>query len=232
MNLSIIYIIRDILFIEKSNGLCNTSLSWANSTVMDRLLNLTVYTDNIRFNSLLKNQLTAGNWVGKVLDDMKAKRNNSQEDIKLYLYSAHDTTVAAMQTALGVFNGELPPYAAAFFIELYSNNGKYFVSLFYRNETDSDDLIPLNVTSCADQTLCTLDEFITHSSGLVLDDWEKACGLKSESNTDTGPDAAVITLGILLGVSLLLLVAVVVGCVVVVCNTRRRHEYTRVPHTD
>lgn len=28
-----------------------------------------------------------------------------------------------------------------------------------------------------------------HSSGLVLDDWEKACGLKSESNTDTGPDA-------------------------------------------
>lgn len=27
-----------------------------------------------------------------------------------------------------------------------------------------------------------------HASGLVLDDWEKACGIKSESNTDKGPD--------------------------------------------
>ena len=37
---------------------------------------------------------------------------------------------------------------------------KYFVSLFYRNETDSDDLLPLHVTPCANSTLCTLDEFI------------------------------------------------------------------------
>ena len=53
-------LILSLPILQKSNGLCNTSLSWANSTVMDRLLNLTVYTDNIRFNSLLKNQLTAG----------------------------------------------------------------------------------------------------------------------------------------------------------------------------
>ena len=150
---------------------------------------------------------------------------------------------------------------------------KYFESLFYRNETDSDDLIPLDVTSCANHTLCTLDEFIKwvhwnisnpdtlgteesvlisevpwfqgllctqhgiwdskkcpvywgvlisgcppdykgstlylhhhcggclmtgctsshrHANGLVLDDWEKECGLKSKSNTDTtdtGPGA-------------------------------------------
>ena len=32
--------------------------------------------------------LFAGNLVGKVLDDMMAKRNNSQKDMKLYLYSA------------------------------------------------------------------------------------------------------------------------------------------------
>lgn len=29
-----------------------------------------------------------GNWVRKVVDDMKTKKENSKEDIKLYLYSA------------------------------------------------------------------------------------------------------------------------------------------------
>ena len=75
-------------------------------------------------------------------------------------------------------------YAATLLIELYSNDTgydltldcldynsvwlhlllatcrEYFVSLFYRNETDSDYLDPLSVESCANQTLCTLDEFI------------------------------------------------------------------------
>ena len=44
----------------------------------------------------------------------------------------HDTTVVAMMTALGVFNGLLVPYAATFIIELYSQNssGKTWVMQF------------------------------------------------------------------------------------------------------
>ena len=40
------------------------------------------------------------------------------------LYVQHDTTVAAMMSALGVSNGELPPYVATFFIELYSDDSR------------------------------------------------------------------------------------------------------------
>ena len=36
---------------------------------------------------------------------------------------------------------------------------EYWVSLFYRNETDSRYLWPLNVDSCSNPNLCTLDEF-------------------------------------------------------------------------
>ena len=35
--------------------------------------------------------------------------------------SQHDTTVVAMATALGVYNGIMPPYATALIIELYSD---------------------------------------------------------------------------------------------------------------
>ena len=35
----------------------------------------------------------------------------------------HDTTVAAMAAALDVYDGTMPGYAAALFVELYSNGG-------------------------------------------------------------------------------------------------------------
>lgn len=44
--------------------------------------------------------------------------------ICMYLCIQHDTTVAAILTALGVFNGELPPYAATFITELYSDDSE------------------------------------------------------------------------------------------------------------
>ena len=37
----------------------------------------------------------------------------------------HDVTVQCVTTAPGVYNGILPPYAAAFFIELYSDDSGY-----------------------------------------------------------------------------------------------------------
>ena len=33
------------------------------------------------------------------------------------------------------------------------------MSLFYRNDTESDDLLPLSLDSCVIPTLCTLEEF-------------------------------------------------------------------------
>ena len=35
----------------------------------------------------------------------------------------------------------------------------YFVSLFYRNETNGSTFLPLSVEACANHTRCTLDEF-------------------------------------------------------------------------
>ena len=140
-----------------------------------------------------------GNWVNKVVNDMVARKEEHHSDMRLYLYSAvrnyisyfteityatfsqHDTTVAAMTSGLGVYNDIIPPYAAAFIIELYSdssrcimdyfvdsftsvfpynNNSGYWVSLYYRNETNGTDLVPLRVDSCDNSTLCTLEEFI------------------------------------------------------------------------
>ena len=52
----------------------------------------------------------------------------------------HDSTVAAALTALEVFNGEMPPYAACVILELHENpTGHFFVNVIYKNVTDSEE---------------------------------------------------------------------------------------------
>ena len=43
----------------------------------------------------------------------------------------HDTTVAAMQSALGVFDKTQPGYASAFVVELYSDPSKWVLDLVW-----------------------------------------------------------------------------------------------------
>ena len=51
----------------------------------------------------------------------------------------HDTTVGAFTAALNISNGILPPYAATFIIELYSDTDRYYTLAVnaqpYKNHT-------------------------------------------------------------------------------------------------
>lgn len=59
---------------------------------------------------------------------MKLKKFNLlQPNIKLWMYSAHDTNVAGLLNSLNVYNNILPPYAAAVFIELRKSMNNTFV---------------------------------------------------------------------------------------------------------
>jgi len=51
-------------------------------------------------------------------------------DYKMAMYSAHDTTVANILMALGVFDMQNPPYRSLVLIELWKNNlGNYQVKV-------------------------------------------------------------------------------------------------------
>ena len=50
---------------------------------------------------------------------MKEKRNGTlSPDRNIWMYSGHDTTVAALLNAMGVFEPHIPPFAAAVMVEL------------------------------------------------------------------------------------------------------------------
>lgn len=200
VNLSNIWRIQDILFVGH-NSTGHDLPHWVKPGYMPRLKELSDFDMSLMFNSKEKNRLTAGIWLQKVLSDITEKANNDSDlaDAKLFLYSSHDTTVACMMSALGVYDGIQPEYASAFILELISDgNGtskNYNVKLLYRKFTGSDEITTLRVPGCGNQSMCTLDEFKDLVTPLIPDNWEEECGLTSKGSKSQ--HAALITFTIL-----------------------------------
>lgn len=58
---------------------------------------------------------------------MKLKKSGKMDpDVKLWIYSAHDTNIVALLDSLNIYNNELPPYAAAVILELRKNVNNTF----------------------------------------------------------------------------------------------------------
>lgn len=75
------------------------------------------------------------------------------------IFSAHDTTLAALLSALGVFDGENPPYASSVVFELHKNEGKYSVKSFYNKGVPNKlNQKPISLSTCKN-TECTFSEF-------------------------------------------------------------------------
>ena len=63
-----------------------------------------------------------------------------------YCKLQHDTTVAALLSAMGLFNGISPQYASAVVAELHENpKNTFYVNLFYKNQTYTDTFVPLTL---------------------------------------------------------------------------------------
>lgn len=67
----------------------------------------------------------------EIITHMKQKRAGTlSPDRNLWVYSAHDTTVANFLNTIGVFEVHTPPFAATVLVELRkSKTNDYFVSV-------------------------------------------------------------------------------------------------------
>ncbi len=228
VNLANLWMIENTLFIENASGYGLPD--WLKPGEMESLRNLSSYTLSLMFDSPEEVQLTAGSWVRKVRGDIHGKADGepSLNDSKLFLYSAHDTTMAIMMNALRVWDGKIPAYASAFLIELLSDKDGYFVQMFYRSDTFSSEITPLLVPGCAGGTRCSLEEFERLTDPVLLtEDWQIECGLSSMhmvASTAVGGSSSggnVTVLGVLLGFFCLLTVGLAVGLVWVYLRKKR-----------
>uniref|UniRef100_A0A7N8YMN2 Lysosomal acid phosphatase n=1 Tax=Mastacembelus armatus TaxID=205130 RepID=A0A7N8YMN2_9TELE len=148
-----------------------------------------------------KSRLQGGILLGEIVKNLsKMALIDPKQRLKMMMLSAHDTTVAALQASLNVFNGKQPPYASCQIFELYrDDNGSVSVSLLYRNDSSMEPY-PQQLPGCSLD--CPLDEFVKITKLSISDNRDKECQVPSERT-----DKEVIIILAVSGALLLLLIS-------------------------
>nr|XP_002737274.2 PREDICTED: lysosomal acid phosphatase-like [Saccoglossus kowalevskii] len=134
--------------------------------------------------------------VDEITKHMVSKAEAPQNaTYKMYMYSGHDTTMASVMAAVGVFNDLWPPTASCLMVELYKETGKkrerrhgghekieipvfngtYTIDVYYYNNTQREPY-QLQITGC--DKSCPLEDFLKLSSKVRLteEEWTEECG--------------------------------------------------------
>lgn len=121
-------------------------------------------------------RLKGGPWLKEIIEHSDAiTSNKNDEHVKLYLYSAHDTTVAPMLHTMGVFNGLAPPYASMVMVELMeSPDLGPVIQVLYHNESGHEPYV-MTLPGC--QPLCPLAKFKHLTSRYIPVNILEECGL-------------------------------------------------------
>ncbi|XP_031147771.2 lysosomal acid phosphatase [Sander lucioperca] len=203
-----VWSVYDTLFCESRHNM--SAPDWVTPDVMEKLRVLKDFSFQVIFGVYKqqeKSRLQGGILLGEIVKNLsKMAVPDPKQRLKMMMLSAHDTTVAALQASLNVFNGVQPPYASCQIFELYRDNGSVSVSMFYRNDSAVEPY-PLQLPGCSLD--CPLDEFVRITKLSISEDRDKECQVHSE-----GRDKEVI---ISLAVSGSLIFFLIVGLLGIIC---------------
>ncbi|XP_065687883.1 prostatic acid phosphatase-like [Patagioenas fasciata] len=148
---------------------------WATHGVRTKLIKLSELLLQAEFGfhkQIQKSRLQGGTLLKTILKHISDARKPSHQQ-KMVMYSAHAATIVALQMALNVFNGKLPPYSACHFFELYQEkNGQYTIEMYYRNNSLRDPH-PLTLPGC--KFRCPLERFTHLVSPVLVQQWTREC---------------------------------------------------------
>ncbi|XP_040836151.1 lysosomal acid phosphatase isoform X3 [Ochotona curzoniae] len=181
--------------------------SWASPQTMQRLRRLKDFSFRFLFGiheQVQKARLQGGVLLAQIRKNLTLMANSSQLP-KLLVYSAHDTTLVALQMALDVYNGKQAPYASCHIFELYQeDNGNFSVEMYFRNDSSKAPW-PLILPGCLHR--CPLQDFLHLTEPMVAKDWQQECQLPSGS-ADTEVIVALAVCGSILFLLIVLLLTV------------------------
>ncbi|XP_071782578.1 lysosomal acid phosphatase isoform X1 [Centroberyx gerrardi] len=207
-NVESVWSVYDTLYCESRHNL--TAPDWVTPDIMEKLRILKDFGFQVIFGvhkQQEKSRLQGGLLLGEIVKNLsKMAVPDPKQRLKLMMLSAHDTTVAALQASLNVFNGRQPPYASCHIFELYrDDNGSVTVSMFYRNDSTVAPY-PVLLPGCSLD--CPLEDFVRITKLSIAEDRDKECQLPS----DGGDKEVVIGLAVF-GCLLFLLVVLLLSLV-------------------
>ncbi|XP_077159155.1 prostatic acid phosphatase-like [Paroedura picta] len=165
--------VQDTLYCESIHNF--TLPTWATEDLRAKLGELTVLSLSSLFGVYKREEkarLQGGLLVKNILESL-TNATKSPDKRKMLIYSAHDTTLGALQMALNTYNERLPPYAACQIFELYQEDtGENTIEMYFRNDT-SRDPYPITLPGCS--FACPLQRFAELVSPILVNNWESEC---------------------------------------------------------
>ncbi|KAM3922452.1 LOW QUALITY PROTEIN: testicular acid phosphatase homolog [Leptodactylus fuscus] len=187
--------VYDTLFCQKSH---NFSLpAWATVGVLNTLEEIMAFDIKAHmsfYKPKEKARLTGGILVDAVLRNFTEAIKRSSP-LKMVMYSAHDSTILALQGALGVYSGIHPPYASCHIFEFYKeSDGGYSVGMYYRNESNKEPY-ELLLPGCTSP--CPLGLFSQLMAPVIPQNWWKECQIQEQPQKSGG---TILALSIVVGI--------------------------------
>ncbi|XP_066482437.1 lysosomal acid phosphatase isoform X1 [Tiliqua scincoides] len=183
VSLESVWSVYDTLFCENAHKMLLPE--WATPNVMAQLKELKDFGFEFLFGIHKRGEkarLQGGVLLSQIRKNLTFAANTSTPH-KMLIYSAHDTTLVALQMALNVYNGRQPPYASCHIFELYQeDDGNFSVDMFFRNESGAEPY-HLQLPDCEQH--CPLLKFLQLTEPVISQDWEKECQTASVMK-DTG----------------------------------------------
>ncbi|XP_011262929.2 venom acid phosphatase Acph-1-like [Camponotus floridanus] len=145
---------------------------WVHDYFPEPLFDTTVFAYNIASYSSLIRKLYAGPMIRAILNNMITEKNPIPSNTKLYLYSGHETNIAAILHAFKLYKPHVPEFSSAVILELLEQNKQYYVKfLYYRGIPPIFD--ELQIPGC--EMLCPFDKFSYLIHDLIPSDEDMIC---------------------------------------------------------
>lgn len=158
-------------------------------------------------------RLRGGPLLKDMLHGMREKFAGKMEpDRGLWMYSAHDTTVADLLSTLRLFDPpHNPPFTATVLMELWKVNGAPHVAVFYKKGPQDQVSQQLEIPGCG--KLCPLPKMFEIYADVLPENWDEECRLgtwmityeEAQIGSDFVPMAVIPATMFLLAILLLLL---------------------------
>lgn len=199
--------IHSTLFIESLKNL--TLPEWTKPVYPEPLRTLAQWSFALPAYTTELQRLKGGPLVKEWIEHFQKKKSGVLEpNRKMYIYSAHDTTIANILSTLGVFQRHCPPYASTVLAELRKIKDNYYVAIFYKNSSVAR---PLTLNGCSE--LCELDKFISLLKPVISENWEKECHYNLMFSSEDFNDLSISALATSGVLSLILVAVLVIGFV-------------------
>lgn len=105
------------------------------------------------FKSLALGKVTGGNLLKAIAEDLQ-QASQQKAALKFKLYSAHDSNIFSLMSAMGAPLNEPPRYASDLNFALYDlGHQDYYVKIKFNNE-------PVALPACGGNTSCSLTQFL------------------------------------------------------------------------